>query len=118
MNEKVSKLPWVQRLLLGGMVQNHKQSYAAYAQGRKLSKKFDALNQKLTDFFNDARVRAGEPAWPPSPQKSGASSHTIPYEDWNNGDIHWADFEDVCSAYKKDVKGKGKEPINVEHEAP
>ena len=92
------------------MVQNHKESYSLYAQGRKLSKKFDALNQKLTDFFNDARTHAGRPELPPSPQHSGASSQTIPYEEWNTDIVPWSELEDVCSTFNL----KGKEPIIVE----
>ena len=47
---------------------------------------------------------------PPSPQHSGASSHTIPYEEWNNDIVPWSDLEDVCSTFNL----KGKEPIIIE----
>ena len=112
--EKVSKLPWEQRVIIGGLVQNHKESYAAYEQGRRLSKKVDDLKGKMMDFFNDARVQEGLAEWPSSPHRSGTSSHTIPYEEWNNDAINRGDFEDVCSTYKQNLKGK--QPAHVEEE--
>ena len=45
----ISKLPWEQRVIIGGLVQNHKESYAAYEQGRRLYKKVDDLKGKMMD---------------------------------------------------------------------
>ena len=64
----------------------------------------------MTDFFNDARTHAGRPELPPSPQHSGASSQTIPYEEWNTDIVPWSELEDVCSTFNF----KGKKPIIIE----
>ena len=68
------------------------------------------MRTRLTDFFNDARTHAGRPELPPSPQHSGASSHTIPYEESNTDIVPWSELEDVCSTFNL----KGKQPIIVE----
>ena len=74
----MTNLTGEQKLIFAGLLQTHKEGYSLYKQGHKLSKKFDVLSQKLTDFFNDARTHSGRPELPPSPQHSGASTHTIP----------------------------------------
>ena len=97
------------------MVQNHKDCYANYVQGRKLSKKFDALSSKMTDYMNDVRVNAGLTAWPPSPQASGAPSVTIPYDEWNNELVDWGGLEEVVSGFT-DIKGKAPLVDEDDHE--
>ena len=64
----------------------------------------------MTNFFNDARTHACRPELSPSPQHSGASSHTIPYDEWNTDIVPWSELEDVCSTFNL----KGKQPIIVE----